>query len=865
MIFDRKENTAGTNSDVCPKCGLKSGTSGSMTTWIFQNSRCECNKLEEGTQTASGRFSHPDPREKRPAGRILNGRYQLLERVGHGGQSLVYKAEDLVTKRMLAIKLMRPEFTKHDLAVRRLIREVETASKLSHPNLVRVHGYGQDRQGEPYLVMDFVTGENLDDLLLRNGGKLPQQRVLEIMMQICAGLRYAHANGVIHRDLKPSNVIVSAEAGSPESVKIVDFGFAKLTENVTEALKLTQSGEVFGSPLYMSPEHCLGKELDERSDIYSLGCLFYQALSGMPPLVGDNLLATVAKQVTEEPLSMRTIDRSISESADNVALRCLAKNPIDRYQSVDELLNDLRLLQIGKGVPGRLRKANRIASVGQMESSQNVVLNRFEPSRLLVPALTGALLIVSTALVWLAQQKLVSMSGTISVPLNSKPVDSGKKIERTPETKAGTKLAERPFTPQVVRSRVPATKENRRPPTFASITTPSSIRPGIRGQAVRAYPDSTPALSSISPVAARQSDARGDSGGGSNSFSNSSSNPQANYSFPGIQFYAPPGWVQSANADPQVILWLCKTIPSGAQTNIMVRKIDADSVTQALSLDEEAGRQNYFQTLSTNPTHVGIHHLDAIQRTVRYRKDRIEPRFQKNSYAEVDGKIFCFVLDVHDEAEAAIVMNEYEMLLKSVSGGGQNNVSRNLDSRPAKTQTYKWRDAHESSSERSSSFAVTNYPPSKSQSPRVATTAQGAYCRVGDIQFFLPAGWVRYGKSDPYWLGVFYKKTPGGGWLRVRKMNTNSVDQGYKMSEAGYRQNGFQPLEVRRFSRGLRHPSAIRSTLSQTAGTDQARIIHCAYVVVNDKVICFELNAIQAEDASLLTELDLLLNSLQGC
>ncbi len=157
----------------------------------------------------------------------------------------------------------------------------------------------------------------------------------------------AHANGIIHHDLKPSNVIVQRKQSGQDRAVIVDFGFAGILRDATDTVRLTQEGEAFGSPAYMSPEQCLGEELDVRSDIYSFGCLMYETLTGAPPLVGDNVLATMAKQVRETPVSMRSHDPAISEDIDDIVLKCLSKEPVLRYQKTSDLRADLEKLTQG--------------------------------------------------------------------------------------------------------------------------------------------------------------------------------------------------------------------------------------------------------------------------------------------------------------------------------------------------------------------------------------------------------------------------------------------------------------------------------------------------------------------------------------
>ena len=397
-----------------------------MTTWIMRGGRCECNVDAVAEQKSNNQMpAQPVAAQgSDPIGRILNERYQLGDPAGRGGVCLVYKAEDLATRQLVAIKLMRPEFAQNQQAVQRLMQEVETASQLIHNNLVRVHGYGQDRKGEPYLVMDFVAGKNLEELLTKSDGKLEPRRALDIFTQICEGLNCAHAHGVIHRDLKPSNIIISSEAGGRESVKIVDFGFAKLTEEGDASMRLTQTGEVFGSPFYMSPEHCLGKELDQRSDIYSLGCLMYETLTGSPPLQGDNVLATVAKQVTEEPTSMRTFHRSISESLDNVVLKCLAKEPVLRYQSVDDLLSDLNSVKSGKHVKALFKKAKQPSHAEHLKSLRIRQMPRLEGARLVGSLVITILIVAAIGIAWLPTHNAGTTAVTGPVPEPIKPIDS---------------------------------------------------------------------------------------------------------------------------------------------------------------------------------------------------------------------------------------------------------------------------------------------------------------------------------------------------------------------------------------------------------------------------------------------------------
>jgi len=305
-----------------------------------------------------------------PGNQLLNDRYELVECVGRGAMGYVYKGLDVASGNYVALKLMRPELSKNELAVKRLMREVAIVSSLSHSNLGLVHGYGQEKDGLPYLVMDFVEGQNLAEVI-KSEGRLKPSRALDLFIQICAGLDCAHLNGVIHRDIKPSNVIVQPKQNGQERAVIVDFGFARILRDATDTLKLTQEGEAFGSPAYMSPEQCMGEALDPRSDIYSVGCSMYEALTGAPPLVGENVLATVAKQVRERPVSMRAHDPSIPEEIDEIVMKCLSKEPVLRYQKASDLRLDLDKVRHGEYVNAPARRAQKHANTeAQVVDSQ---------------------------------------------------------------------------------------------------------------------------------------------------------------------------------------------------------------------------------------------------------------------------------------------------------------------------------------------------------------------------------------------------------------------------------------------------------------------------------------------------------------
>ncbi len=233
-------------------------------------------------------------------GQIVSGKYSIEEKLGEGGMGSVYQAYDGLMKRVVAIKLLNQDREISNEGLQRFQQEATATSTLNHSNIVRVHDFSVCDIHGPYLVMDLIDGEPLNCLISRKG-RLDPQFVSDIIIQIADGLQHAHEKGIVHRDLKPSNILVVSEPGKPPTAQVVDFGIAKLQGHNLEDLKLTKTGEVFGSPLYMSPEQCLADKLDQRSDIYSLGCVMYEALSGEPPFKGRNFGETVIKHTKETP------------------------------------------------------------------------------------------------------------------------------------------------------------------------------------------------------------------------------------------------------------------------------------------------------------------------------------------------------------------------------------------------------------------------------------------------------------------------------------------------------------------------------------------------------------------------------------
>jgi tRNA A-37 threonylcarbamoyl transferase component Bud32 len=279
-------------------------------------------------------------------GKVLDDRYQVLERVASGGMSVIYKARHALLDRMVAIKVMHPHLVSNMRNVRRFSQEAKTACGLTHPNIVTVRDFGVTRDGLCYIVMDYVEGETLATRINREH-HIEGRDFVPICQQIVDALLYAHSCRVLHRDLKPSNIMI-CKVRDAEVVKLVDFGIAKMVSTDEEALSLTQTGETVGSPLYMSPEQCRGQEVDIRSDIYSLGCLAYKSLTGFPPFLGGSDIDVYFKHINEEPPSFASAcpDIEVPPELERIIMQTLQKSPARRQQNMQEVRKQLDELQL---------------------------------------------------------------------------------------------------------------------------------------------------------------------------------------------------------------------------------------------------------------------------------------------------------------------------------------------------------------------------------------------------------------------------------------------------------------------------------------------------------------------------------------
>ncbi|MBP9089456.1 serine/threonine protein kinase [bacterium] len=275
------------------------------------------------------------------------GRYRLVRLIGGGSTSSVFEAHDEQQDERVAVKVLHPHLIDSEYVSARFAREAQNAALIRHPNIVRILDHGVTDTEIPFFVMEFLNATALNDLLASEGGNLPPDRAVNIFLQVCAALCAAHEKNVVHRDLKPQNIMVNT--ANRDHVKVVDFGIAKTVSPQGDTfLKLTQSGDTLGSLLYMSPEQCLDLDVDARSDIYAMGCLMYEALTGKVPLSGRTAFETMNEQLTKRPESFKTVrpEIEIPEALERIVFKAMEKKPERRFQSAKELITELQSLHL---------------------------------------------------------------------------------------------------------------------------------------------------------------------------------------------------------------------------------------------------------------------------------------------------------------------------------------------------------------------------------------------------------------------------------------------------------------------------------------------------------------------------------------
>ncbi|MGF1468710.1 MAG: protein kinase [Sandaracinaceae bacterium] len=279
-------------------------------------------------------------------GEVLDGRYRIEELLGEGGMGVVYRATHVTLNKPLALKVLKRDVSKNPEVMERFRREAQSASAIGSPHIIDISDFGRLADGSTYFVMELLDGPSLTEALDAQA-PMPEERIYPIAVQLTEGLGAAHERGIIHRDLKPDNVHLVRQGDRADFVKVLDFGIAKVSTGADK--KLTQAGQVFGSPHYMSPEQCTGREVDRRTDVYALGVILYEMACGRVPFDADNLMGVLTKHGYEQPIAPREMPPPtvVSPGLEAVILKCLAKAPEARYQTMGELRADLVALQAG--------------------------------------------------------------------------------------------------------------------------------------------------------------------------------------------------------------------------------------------------------------------------------------------------------------------------------------------------------------------------------------------------------------------------------------------------------------------------------------------------------------------------------------
>ena len=448
-------------------------------------------------------------------GRTLSDKYHIQSIIGTGGMGVVYLGWHSLMSRQVAIKMLRAQFINDSASVKRFQQEARAAGLLKHPNVITTYDFGVTNNGQPYMVMDYLIGlvcdckstkkpncphraRSLAENIKETKG-ISVERAIHILAQACEALDHAHKSGVIHRDVKPQNIMIVPNDDDLDFVKVVDFGVAKLIpiNNVSEeAQSLTQAGEICGSPVYMSPEQCMGQALDKRADIYSMGVVAYEAITGRVPLMGKNMVDTMQKHMAEKPPSFKSVrpDLYVHEKVEQVVMRALSKQPHDRQQSMAELAQDLRFAIPKPGQTPNLRVISEPPPSEVQPSSFNW----------LIPAAVAAVIAIAGG-AWYMFGQNNAEKGTSATEVKSvKPEQDATPAQGSTATTTGTdasatkpvaataapKVIEKvkviyvPVVKQVVKE-VPvadtAAPPVRRKPTAASRPTPTAAAPSAGG------------------------------------------------------------------------------------------------------------------------------------------------------------------------------------------------------------------------------------------------------------------------------------------------------------------------------------------------------------------------------------------------
>jgi len=326
--------------------------------------------------------------EELTTGSTFAGRYQIIEELGKGGMGKVYKAHDTEIKEKVALKLIKPEISADKRTIERFQNELKFARKISHRNVCRMYDLNKEK-GSYYITMEYVSGEDLKSFI-RRVGQLPAGKAISIAKQVCEGLTEAHRIGVIHRDLKPSNIMIDKEGDA----RIMDFGIARFLK----AKGITGAGVMIGTPEYMSPEQVEGKETDQRSDIYSLGVILYEMVTGEVPFEGNTPFTVGVKHKSEIPRDPKDLNPNVQDDLNQVILKCLEKDKSNRYQSAGELRSELTRIE------ERIPTTERIEPKRKPTTSKEITVT-FRKPWIMIAALVVAVIVVGIAIIYFRSEK----------------------------------------------------------------------------------------------------------------------------------------------------------------------------------------------------------------------------------------------------------------------------------------------------------------------------------------------------------------------------------------------------------------------------------------------------------------------------
>ena len=267
-------------------------------------------------------------------GKLLGNRYEIIEKIGSGGMATVYRAKDLVLKRFVAVKILRDEYTTDNEFIKRFNTEAESAASLTHPNIVSVYDVGKEGSLY-YIVMELIKGKTLKEIIIEDG-RMGWKWSVKIAKQIASALEIAHRNNIVHRDIKPHNIIITEDGVA----KVTDFGIAKAVSNST----ITAFGTTIGSVHYFSPEHARGGYTDAKSDLYSLGVVIYEMVTGKVPFDADTPVSVALKHMQEKPVEPKELNPAIPQSLNDLIMKAMEKEPSMRYNTATEMIRDLDII-----------------------------------------------------------------------------------------------------------------------------------------------------------------------------------------------------------------------------------------------------------------------------------------------------------------------------------------------------------------------------------------------------------------------------------------------------------------------------------------------------------------------------------------